>query len=131
MSKKTGTYWRGCTSVPKGADQATLERMASNKAQRLLALLWDCRWHRAGGLLKVAGHRFGAAVHILRQAGWEIETECVDVERNVWRYKLVSRKPMAPRMARVRLYIPWADAEAITHGILTDTVKAAAEEAVG
>lgn len=130
MGKKPGTYWRGCGSVPKGASQFDLEMWAETNAQKLLALMWDGARHSSRELVKVAGHRFGSSVHILRNRhGWRIKTEA-DEDTGKFDYWLESFVPNPPTQPKVRLYLPWADVEALTHGTITEEVQNAAEEAI-
>ena len=126
------SYWAGTAHPPTGASQDELEKHAKTKAHRVLAALWDLRWHKTATLLSVGGHRFGAAVLILRKSGWDIETETYKRAdgRSDFRYKLNSHDPGPSEGSLVRIYADAHDVEQAAAGVLTSGMEHAAREAL-
>ena len=58
-----------------------------SKRDALLALLSDGRWHSARELTEVAGWRYSARLHELREDGYKIERQTLD--HQLFHYRLL------------------------------------------
>ena len=74
------------------------------KRKLLLALLWDCGWHRHGALRRVGGVRYSARLLELKRLGYQIEDEPLAGEPGK-RYRLTTRKLGEPLGKRVKVYL--------------------------
>ena len=59
----------------------------ASKRDALLALLSDGRWHSARELTEVAGWRYSARLHELREEGYRIERQTLD--HQLFHYRLL------------------------------------------
>lgn len=57
------------------------------KAERLLELLTDGRWHATRQLVRRVGHSFAVAMFVLRSRGHVIERERHPTRRRQFRYR--------------------------------------------
>lgn len=97
------------------------------RRERLLELLADGAWHDWRECSDVAGLRFGARVGELREAGWLIESEDLEVGR---RYRLASLEKGPKLGRRVRIYVDESDAEALASGWVSERARLAIKSAL-
>lgn len=104
---------------------------AKSAKDRLLELLWDQEWHSNKELREVAGQRYGARLHELRQLGFEISKQSTDMENaKVFEYRLDSQHPSKPKKKKVRVYLDVLDAQMLAVGATTHDAREAVREAL-
>lgn len=98
--------------------------------KRLLELLWDQEWHPWEELRGVAGQRYGARLHELRQVGFTVETRDRKGDDRGRDYRLSSREPSDPKKKRVRVYLDVEDARILAIGGSTKDARNAIKESL-
>lgn len=96
--------------------------------RRLLRRLVDRDWHSWEELAAVAGNRYGARLHELRELGYCFVSRPRRNGRGK-EYRRASR-PLRPRERKVRLLLPLADVHALLEGQLTDECLDTARQAL-
>jgi hypothetical protein len=96
--------------------------------QRVLELLWDCRWHSAREVCGAGGVRYSARLLELRRLGYAIESRGQNVDGKD--YRLASTTPGPLQGKRVKAFLAEADAESLTAGVVTTGARRAVDEAL-
>lgn len=65
-------------------------RNTLTKAEKLLAILDDGKWHTTKELVRRVGHTFGGAKFQLARFGYNIMSEPHPARQRQWRYRLVA-----------------------------------------
>lgn len=107
----------------KRARRGKLESAADN----LKAVLSDLGWHTWEELRGVAGVRYGARICDLRDEGYQIEDDELEIGK---RYRLTSHVRGPRREQRVKVYLEVDDAMAAKEGHLTATAREAVGDAL-
>jgi phosphopantetheinyl transferase (holo-ACP synthase) len=93
----------------------------------LLKCLKDLEWHAWSELEQLAGNRFGARLHELREAGYKIVSASAGLGK---RYRLVQEQPVQPPKRKVKIYVTYQQAQALRTGVVTPAAKEAVIKAL-
>ncbi len=99
---------------------------------KLLKKLKDLEWHSWAELENLAGNRYGARLHELREAGYKIVSRPSSLAPNYdgKDYRLTQLSRVAQKNRKVKVYITPEQAHALRIGVVTPSVKEAVAQAL-
>jgi hypothetical protein len=99
---------------------------------KLLKKLKDLEWHSWAELESLAGNRYGARLHELREAGYKIvsRSSLLAPNQDGKDYRLIQKGKSQPPWRRVKVYLTPMQAHNLREGVVTPGVKHAVELAL-
>ena len=111
----------------------SIDYAIKNKTARakLLALMFDLRWHSWREMRPIAGVRYGARLLELKRQGYLFASFDAQGEGNGKVYQLLSRTPSTAQGKMVKVYLLEQDAELVCNGMFNERIRVVVSDALG
>ena len=98
---------------------------ADSNRKKLLAQLKDLEWHSWAELESLAGNRYGARLHELREAGYKLVSRpsALALNQDGKDYRLIQKTKTIGVDRKVKVYLTPAQAHSLRIGVVTPSIK--------